>query len=445
MNKRHLSLLAAATIALFSACSNIVENAEPQAKLTVLVRNSVDGKSIADATVTLLSSGEIKTTNSEGLASFGSVSGGTHGLRIDANNYASGLYRVDIQQVSQNASSETNAVISLAPLSAKLIGYAYYEEDDKGNKKPASGAKIRITFEDWSGILANPALVTTVGPDGKYEFALPPTSMQLHVQDIRALENKIGNVTYAEGYINLPFDLTADATVKADDFTYSYSDIVNASSFTLLNWTEEELAATAADSTKEIVLNFSDAIDVAKSRNAIDVSLPADIIYSNDNKTVTIKPLGKWAGDFYVDITDLQSVRGKNYDGFLYYSFVMEKPDIINGQVEGLKKGDVNSYYTEVIWNDIWNEIKEDTYYTIYARDSKGNNTFEEYTSQAAEDICSTTGSGATRKTVCSYDIYMPYFSGDGKVVVVVQAFNLFNGNVFSKSTITDVIPLALN
>jgi hypothetical protein len=448
MNKRHLSLLAAASIALFSACSNIVESTDSQAKLNVLVTNSANGKPVAGAKVTLVSKGETKTVDAGGLASFSGVPGGYHNVRIEAANYATVLLIDRVVNASPSVLTENIETVELDSLSARLIGYVYYQDKDN-NIMAANGAKIRVTLHNDN--LENQTIIASVGPDGKYDLNLPPVNVTL-----TAPEYAVGGVIYAESVYSSGI-LTPDATEKAPDFTYSYYDQVNTSSFILLNNREDIVRLTRPDSLDTLKLNFSDAIDSAKSSKAITVTAPADIIYSADKKTVLIVPLGKWpSGLIEVNINGLKSVGGRTYpesgDEDLYFSYTKE-PVIITKSVKVNKGATVITASTlsvDITWDEIWNDIAKepfyddyyyDTEYKIYARASKGTDRFEEVDSGDAWSYCTDIGTVAQPKKSCtatvdldnSYLFGTEPFGTGGKVDIVVQAVNSI-----SKSAITN-------
>jgi len=449
MNKKHLSLLAAATIALFSACSDIVENPEPQANLTVLVKNSIDGKPVADATVTLVSSGGAVTTNSEGVAYFGGVTAGTHVLRVEADKFATALYDVSADLAATNASGETNAAVNIMPLSSKLIGYAFYQ-DENGNWAAATGAKIRAIYTPsttysetaLATIAANPSVTVTVGADGKYEFTLPP----IIISSIEGLENKFGSVTYQRTSITVPTSVLANTTQKLNNIEYSYSNLVNTSTFVLLTRTDLELD----DAAKEIELTFSDAIDtvdVESRQDGITVNSPADVLYSADGKTVTIKPLGNWpAAGITVKITaKLKSVEGKAISAQdLKYSFPTEKFKF-SGPVENITSTVSSVNYYVISWDGFMDgaKLREDVKYKIFVRDDKGTNVYEDKLGTAYYNNDATNCTVSGTKATCKYTLNHTPAAANSRVEVMVRAY--IGNPIYSMSTITDAVPARLD
>jgi hypothetical protein len=441
MNKRHLSLLAAASIALFSACSNTIENADSQARLNVLVNDANDGKPIAGAVVKLLSKGETGATNAEGIASFGGLSEGTHSLRVEKNGYAS----VDASNltisVGPNASNEVSGTVSLDSLNAKLAGYAFYQNGN-GNIIAANGATIRITLGDPNCqaatclSLVNKTVDVTVGADGKYEFSGLPA---VNVQSLVALQYAIGVTTYAATDISAGFSLVGNATRTENAVVYVYSDKVDAIPFTLLTSETIELA----DSAGSVVLTFSDSIDITKNTpNTIyariggDLEhLPADISYSERNTKVTIKPLGKWVQNFNVRISDLKSGAGKTYSSTDQSIAVSLPTPALSGKVNFAKYA---GFVVSAVSSDFritWDRMPNATGYRIYAKASKSTDKYKLVFTRN-DNGSSSYDSGVLSCINPPLNISNPYENG-GTVSVVVQAYNSV-----SETTLTDVTPV---
>jgi hypothetical protein len=465
MNKKTLSLLAVASIALLSACSNTIENTEQQARLNVLVRNSADGNPVNSATVTLLSTGESKATDAAGAASFGSVPAGTHRLRIEATGYASTFAQTEIG-ASENFANEASQQVSLNPSTAKLIGYIYYTDKD-GNSKPASAAKIRLTL--GSSNLVNRTVDKTADADGKYEASDLPTGEVT----VSALEQEFEGTTYASVSSSI-LGLTHNTTKAAPSLTYSSK--ISAAAFVLQSYTKE-----LENNTSSIVLVFSDAIDIAKNalytimvtdnsrclyyemqasptiarspcERGNNIALDADVTYSEDRKTVTIKKLGKWGSETpYVHIRHLQSINGN-----VYYSYSSQGSNYYDGMTLlniSFKKKELSdvtnfkvattSITTSTTTIDLrWDGVKDADGYVIYA---KANKVGDEYTStyHYSDEACTI----VDNKTTCSASIPFsgsPFVGEGANVEFIIQAFNSDSKTLLSApaaKTIAKVTP----
>jgi len=434
MNKRHLSLLAAASIALFSACSNIVESTDSQSTLRVLVKDQTTGAAVTGATVKLVASGDSKTTDASGYVSFGGVSVGDVALRVDANGYASVIVAEKIE--GDPSIPHENSTIVQLPKAVALTGSAYYE-DEYGSLHAAEGATIRIALDEE--ILVNRILETKVGADGKYTFTLPVNAEGA----AWGLEQKFGDVTYAITGKEDP-SLWAGTTPSIGDIIYRYSNRAAGKSFELLGNRVIRYPAST-DSSETITLNFTDAIDIAKSHiievkeDITDNILAADIDYG-DGKTVTIKPVGgKWVGDFYITNNGLTSVDGVGLSGFEVYVLYDEEQAPLEGKVIGVgKKGTIDATSTTAIIT--WDAKKDADDYRVFGMSTLPNGSKSYALLSSGSPTCATE-TGATKKTcsatvdvsgstlgiINSDNTYGNAFAGGGKVNIVVQAYNSFN------------------
>jgi len=446
MNKKTLSLLAAASIALFSACSNIVESTDSQSSVSVFVTNAITGGAVAGATVKLVSSGEIKATDANGLARFGGVSGGSQSLRIDASNYASATKDVYLD-ASPSVANETSTTISLYPI-VTLIGSAYYEDEDR-NLQPAEGATIRIELSSSSN-LVNKTLETEVGADGKYTFNVPA----INLSRVYGLEYKSGDVIYATTSSKNPV-LSFGATPTVGDIVYDTKARTN--DFRLLG-SNTIIYPPTSDSSQVITLNFTDSIDIAKSGRINVLSggnaLAADVTYSEDNKTVTISPLGKWPGDFTISFGTLYSGQGAIISSGTITVRYEEKPAPLEGEVTGVKKTTgtiVTVSGTSASASITWDAKKDATNYRIFGMStlSKANKSYILLGTFNDAAYCDTDANG---KRTCTASVTLSGyalgvldtdgipespFAGDGKVNIVVQAYNDFNQKNSAVFTLT--------
>jgi hypothetical protein len=438
MNKKTLSLLAAASIALFSACSNVVESTDSQAKLNVLVKDASTGNPVSGATVKLLSGDEGKT-DANGFAVFSGVPIGYQSVRVDASKYASVIADIRVQG-SPSVAVENNEIIEI-PQTVTLTGSAYYEDEDY-NLFAAEGATIRIildksSYDDYS--LVNEALETKVGADGKYTFEVPA---DFNNSIVYGLEYKS-----AEGIVYNPvsvttLDFTLGSTPTVGDIIYDNTAVIN--SFQLLGPREIRYPTpTLADSTREIVLNFTDSIDIANSGSgAISVSgsTPIDKIYSNGNKTVTIKPFGKWQENFSIYISGLRSGEGR-YLSVTISVYFEAKPGLIEAPPTVAV---ASALPTPKI---SWSEVKNATGYRILLTASNGDGSY--YNVGSSSHTC--VPNAVTGVGLCTSDDLAYYITGSGVsylgvtaasatgVKAIVQAYTTNNASQSSSA------PLPLN
>jgi hypothetical protein len=384
MNKKILSLLAVASMALFFACSSdeAEDLASPQAKISVLVKDANSNQPLAGASLKLFPGGQTGITSNEGTANFDGVPAGSQILYIDKEGYASAMKSVSA--ITGVYTVNNTEEIPLYKLSGTITGSIYYPLDDEGkNTLPAEGATVRLTLTP-SGekyYFVKKVIEVKTGPDGKFVFdslpAVGPYDYSLLVLEFeRTINGK--NVKFERmGCAGNCFDLTSGTVSLSDDpdlGTLVYQRPIEGS-FTLLDYTSE-----LADSSSPVVLNFSDAIDSAKSSNAIKVynfeltkELPIDIVYGADKKSVTIQPLGKWnAASFYVYIEDLYSVKGgQPYSTDRKITIKIPLVDLGKQVVTGLTIASVTNagkLYLE------WSKVDGVTGYNIFVKAKEGSN-----------------------------------------------------------------------
>jgi len=442
MNKKTLSLLAAASIALFSACSNTVESTDSQATLNVLVRNSITGSAVPGATVKLLTGGESKVTDASGIARFDKIPAGVAGVRVDASGYVSAIDGSRIDDASPSIATEHAIMIAIAPALA-LIGSAYYEEEITHNLKAAEGATIRITLRKSAGSadinLVKEVLETTVSADGKYTFDTLPAGFE---GTISGLENKFGDIVY-EIPIASTTTLTFGATPTVNaDLIYKPRGPVN--SFQLLGDREIRYTnPTPADSLKEIVLNFTDSIDITRNGSiTISNGSPVDIVYSDDHKTVTVRPFGKWKGDFTITVSGFYSGEGQALASTnnVISVFFSKKPGLVTDAVTNVAftGSDIPNSKIFIVWEATENA----TDYRILAIAEKGYGYYTQVGTLASSG-CSKATPSATKETCTSGNLYsainsnlgvldvsgnpVASLTGGGKIKVIVQAYTTNN------------------
>jgi hypothetical protein len=437
MNKKILSLLAAALMALLFACSSDVaeDMATPQARINVFVGDANNGnQALAGANLKLFPSGQTGITSGEGTASFGGIPTGWHILYIDKEGYASAMKQVNA--IANAYTTDNTEAVQLYKLSGSIIGFINYPVDDIGNSLPAEGATIRITLT--SDDFVKKIIEVTADKDGKFVFEnLPAVNGWYSIEALEFERTINGTKVKYENQIlctNLSCPDLASGIVVAPMEIY-YSKSVDVGSFILLDHIE------LADSTTAVVLNFSDAIDVAKSRNAIQVKisssyssddLPVDITYGNGDKTVTIKPLGKWKVAPYIFISYqssnyLYSVKGKILNSTRIQ--VPIKPpsfaDLSDLVVEGLKFNSTASQLSAGQLKLEWSKVDDATGYKIFVKAKEGSNGYA--------DVSSCTGSLATASgkvttevnlSSCYSDLGLSSSALSDSVYFVVQAYN---------------------
>ena len=181
---------------LVVACSNdnLVEPRDPnRASLSVVVRNSVTGALINDATVTLLADGtedEIASrVSSRGTATFSNVQRGSHSIMVEAAGYL-GVIREDAL-VSWGADAQLQdqtVQVNLIPLTASLTGHLTFRDPANPSvERPAAGAKISVELTGFSTQNAVQRVFTTeVKANGKYEFKNLPATQDANYRIVLA-------------------------------------------------------------------------------------------------------------------------------------------------------------------------------------------------------------------------------------------------------------------
>jgi hypothetical protein len=391
--KKHLSLLTAGLVALLltSCGDSIIEaNDSPistNASLKIQVLDEITRNPLPGATVTLLSTGNVKKTDSSGSVVFKDVRVGSHGYQIELEGYAG---YVSIGNVSSPdiygdiyIASESFSRLSLYPLNSGLEGVLNYV--DKDNKRfPANGATIRITFT--GGTLLNSVYETTV-ENGKYSFENLPAVGAAYT--ITALQQEFGSDTYRN------FNLTSLALVPNIVVTqqtaaeYAYANRVTPP-FYITEYNRY------VDTTGNIVFKFSDSVDVNKSRVTLNAGVVGAIAWSEGNRTLTISPkIGtvttKWSNDVTVTLNPL--ISGSNVAltggvGHPTYTVVLNidlstplgiavvKCDSINGIPELCEASNTPQDLNVTKIDISWPKVPGATAYRIFAKASAGDDYF---------------------------------------------------------------------
>jgi hypothetical protein len=322
--KKFLLLLSVGMAALLSTCSgDVVEQEIPQppiqteAKLTVVVRNASDNTLLTDAEVTLLSSDLKGTTDAAGVVTFDNIYVGNYRLLVTKKGYADMYVNAQIAgQTDENihVATDNSVDVLLRPEDAGLFGYVHFI-NKKGEPVAAQGVKVfvKLTGESFNERRYDALELTDA--DGRYEFAqLPAVGTAYEIW----AEGKT-----LDGIVFETFRMTSAAAL------ISKGSVNNGiATFTESNSFFEVLPFNSMVKEKEaLVFKFSESIDkewFKTSMVVLNTTVPVSKNWSEDGKTLTITPMGKWENDFTVAFNNLKSENGKE---LTYNTYTPAQPE----------------------------------------------------------------------------------------------------------------------
>lgn len=412
MNTKLFKLLTAGTFALLSSCGDSIVDAsalasnpvQTEAKLTVIVKDEVDGTLLNGTTVTLLSNGENKQTQN-GAAVFGDVQSGTHGLLVEKDGYAKVLNEsasIDASSVENiYVAKDTSISVFLPPLKASLEGYLLYPNKD-GINLPAPGVSVQLRFGTASNLVKK--IYDAKGPtdaNGKFVFEnLPATSAAYSILVIGTTIDGIPFQTSAPSGGGTAPSLSNVTASFASPLQFQASN--NTATFYVTSYNE------VVEKDAPVIFNFSDAINKATLlQNTISLNNTelADIAWDDDGRTATLTPASGWKGNFTVTIlASLKSASGKTLNGAsnATYSVVVKKPDLAAKKVN-LSKAAVSTFIPEnymVQYNDgparlVWDRVEGAEGYYVYAKVESANGYVLAATKTTPTDTTHTQGGSA--------------------------------------------------
>jgi hypothetical protein len=460
--RKLLPLLATglATALLFACSDNIVspEQAaiDTKASLKVLVVDAVSGAYLPDAKVTLLATGSSAQTTTAGSVVIGNVQVGRHSLQVDKAGYTSVVTTTSVSgQEGEGVfiAYEAVATVNLYPLTAKLTGELFYE-DELSTKAPAAGAEIRITISSTS--ILNKIYTATVGADGKYVFPALPAGVSY---SISALDYTAGGVTYSSTSFTSPQLLPGkEAYVAAQ--TYTYGSRIQPP-FNLVSRTE------SVDKNDTIFFVFNDSIDFKESTvPTIGASYYKgfyDVVKKGDTLKFVLFDNSEWTGNFTINFGyNFKSIKGTSLSGTISYYIKLNKEDLTKTKVANVSVRAIAGFDAEdkeipltltksttlsdIIFSFEWKEIEGDQYrYRIYAKASKGDNVFvdlgyaisnADWADDKGKVALTLNGSSIYSNLGFTTPLVLPFASSsgqDGTIEFFVQAYE--NGYYASNKT----------
>jgi hypothetical protein len=332
MNKKLFLLLTAGIFALLASCGDSIVNAEnnpieTKSKVPELVRDATTLVPIT-AKVTLLTTGqsiEIKETNgvTDGKAIFKDVRTGEHQVLVEKDGYAKAMFaksNAPAHGASQNDIYIAEDIMIPADIyenNASLSGTVYYTTPN-GVTKIAEGATVRLQYTSTDII---DRIVTAEVAGGKFNFE--GLAAVANAYTLTALGQDFEGVTYATTNLanaarpNLVADATANITNTANPFVYAFGS----SPFELLGY------KNVIEANESVVLNFTQSVNVEKT-GAITVS-GATVEWSNDNKTLTIAPIGDWdIGTLNIGTHSFTPVTTTSSQSFTINNITVLAPDL---------------------------------------------------------------------------------------------------------------------
>lgn len=280
------------SILLVSCGKKEVSNA-PKGNLTVVVASEKDSGLVSGASVTLLQGGgETKKTGEKGSVTFYNLPIGKYTFLVEKEGYSSVIEDATVSLEPANLADTAVAtgeaiVIGLVESDFKVSGVAVVMID--GESRLVANAELFLTT---SGSFVNNRFQTTTNSNGEFTFTdLPKTGVAYFISsEIINIDDRLYT-----GSITVAANNNLQATEKHAGFM-SFS-VYSSKTFNFISNIDEGISAD-----KALVLNFSDQVDVNNVKTALKVtSTKGDEAYklnwSNNNKTLTVKPLGsKWLG-----------------------------------------------------------------------------------------------------------------------------------------------------
>jgi len=341
-----------------------------QAGINVLAVDANDGDSpLAGVNLKLLPSGQTGVTSNEGAASIGGIPPGSQVLYLDKEGYAPAIREVDAK--AYGATTQNVEIVQLYKLSKTIIGFIDYP-DNNGNDVPAQGATIRLTFSDEYGFVEK-TIEVTAGNDGKFVFAnLPAAEWGYSIEALEFMKTIDGKEVKFPRRTLCQDDDDCLLSGAVPSYSYNLTNGAIESEFRLLNRIIE-----LDDALSPVVLNFSEAIDVERTRKEggrINVNLPSEITYSEDKKTVTIAPLGKWRYAPSISIvnrTHFFSVKGQYLVANPSIQVTIKPPtpaDLSAIAVQGLAITSTAAELSAGLLKLQWNKVAGADEYVVYVK-----------------------------------------------------------------------------
>ncbi|MCB9002605.1 MAG: carboxypeptidase regulatory-like domain-containing protein [Bacteroidales bacterium] len=273
---------------------------------------------------------EITTTDENGHYWFKGLNAGTHIIRFEMAGYGSMVEYVEIKSDGQTCPdlSYTTSTM-LYKFSEKLTTQIIYGFGQV--KKPAANVDYKIILP--SNFLNNTITGKTDENGNISVDSLPNVPVNLKVEFTEGNYNYYLSSGYSSYITNYPKDFddiyTLSYYAKNSSIYVTYSNVVDDEGKPNDNFT----------STDNIVFTFSKAIDVNNTSNAIVLykqtdyygteEIAASSSWSDDNKTLTIDPMGsalEEGGNYlvYLKLYDSDGNSYPSYSSYTTFSFTVE-------------------------------------------------------------------------------------------------------------------------
>ena len=431
MNKKLSLLLTAGTLATLSACGDSVVDTDansPINKLTVFVRDTITGRPLEGATVTLLSTGATAVTAANGAIIFNTVYTGNEAtVLVQKTGYASIKKSDDITGNSDGnyITHENTFPIYLYPKNATVDGYLFYKtKEDASKQKPATGAKVELQLAGSDFL--DRVYTAEVDANGKYSFPeLPAVGTQYSLVGLAWNLDGVafGGVTICNPCAALKSGVPAHILSAP---AYDVDGLFKVKDYNL-----------RIGPKTPIVFTFSDELNLADlSKRSASVPATEVANFAWTATTLTVTPVTEWkAGSFDVTIA-AESVRGVQLTGGAY-TITVVTPDTDLSKVTMSpptfipKTSDDDS----LKWNkptggatvtnyEVWYKNSTEKYYILYTK----------CTVDASSGLvtgCSNSVPNEPDKLTAT-SIVTAFYLSTGKYNFIVRAINNYSQTAFS-------------
>jgi len=333
MNKKLLTLLA--TALLYSCGDGVLDNEHSQnakPKLLVTLTDYSNGSPIANASLSVQSTGKTAKTAENGKVLFEDISIGSHTLRIEADGFATAIVTPYVDEVKRAGETgrATYASYALYPKTATLEGYVQHTGSD-GQVKALTGLPVRVAFDCDN--LAEKITEPVLTAEGKFSIPNLPAIDGACQYSIQTIGATIGGQTFGA----MTFS-TSNPALKKGSKTIIANPIdvsKGAGLFTVVSYTRE---IEYGKENTPIVFTFSENIAANQQRKitAPDTSVAGYNVEIADNK-ITLTPFSNWniGSSFTVTFANLKSESGKTYSST--HDVETLSMDISNSPIEGLR------------------------------------------------------------------------------------------------------------
>ena len=366
--KKSLIILSSLFI-VFTSCKkeyDVQMNQNVKVNIQGYVYNNATAEAIPNAIISWPSGSA--TSNANGFFSLGSVNPGSITITIEADSFASMFYTLDMDANTNSNTYTESMIIYMYKLDQTLRTRIF--ENVGELYRPVSNVPYQI---DLGYGFLDRIIKGVTNADGEIEQAnLPDANVQLRV-DFEQNGVKYGIDNYSGYTTGYPKSFSSAVLISEIENTGSL--LVTATN--VLDDKGKEVSDFTC--TDNITFEFTTSIDVEYSNNSVELiksdhEVASEITWSNDNKALTINPIGDSLeiGEAYYVRLRLISEDGaylNNYSGYHSYYFVVEGTSsaVELGKVSAITldyPGTISSNTTNVRIS--FPEVENAYYYEVY-------------------------------------------------------------------------------